>query len=325
VETGAHVTGVQIERGRATGVRYLRQGAVHEARAGREVVLAGGAVNSPQLLLLSGVGPADQLRRHGIEVIVDAPRVGEGLQDHPWCLPMWRTPAVPSLAEQATPENLALWRREAAGPMASNGPEAGGFARTRDGLPAPDLQLGVAPGPDPVLGEPPLRVASVLVVAVAPRSRGRVALRSADPAAKPLIDPGYLAVEADLDVLVAGVRLAREIAAGKELAGLTAGEHAPGEQVEDDQRLREWVRHNLGTSFHPTSSCAMGGGATAVCDPELRVRGVDGLRVVDASVLPAVPRGNTNAPTVAVAERAADLIRGNTPLPPVEPAVPRPA
>jgi len=139
-------------------------------------------------------------------------------------------------------------------------------------------------------------------------------LASADPAARPIIDPGYFSEEADLDVLVAGVRMARDIAAYEPLASITAGEIMPGAAVTDDEQIREWIRSTSGTMFHPTGTCAMGGNADAVCDPELRVRGVEGLRVVDASVMPMTPRGNTNAPTIAIAERAADLIRGNTPL-----------
>ena len=145
---------------------------------------------------------------------------------------------------------------------------------------------------------------------------GEVVVASADPAAKPIVDPAYFTDETDLEVLVAGVRMAREIAAREPLADITAGEVAPGEDLDDDERVRDWVRATAGTMFHPTGTCAMGGSAEAVCDPELRARGVEGLRVVDASVMPATPRGNTNAPTIAVAERAADLIRGDTPLSP---------
>jgi choline dehydrogenase len=322
VETGALATRVLIENGRAVGVAYLRQGTEHQARAGREVLLCGGAVNSPQLLLLSGVGPAGHLREHGIQVQVDAPTVGDGLQDHPTCFMVWDTPTTPHPLEEATPDNLALWRRERRGPMASHGVEAGGFARSHDGLAAPDLQFGVAGGPPPLpeLGEATRRVSSMIVVAVDVRSRGRLRLRSADPRAKAAIDPAYLADEADLEVLVRGVRQAREIAARQPFAGLTAGEFAPGAPPADDERLRAWVRGNVTTIFHPTGSCAMGGSEAAVCDPELRVRGVEGLRVVDASVMPTVPRGNTNAPTIAIAERAADLIRGATALAPADPA-----
>jgi choline dehydrogenase len=322
VVTDAPVTRVLIQDGRAVGVRYLRQGAEQEARAGREVLLCGGAVNSPQLLLLSGVGPADHLRELGIEVVADAPAVGDGLQDHPTCFLVWATPAVPHPLEEATPENLELWRRERRGPMASHGVEAGGFARSHDGLAAPDLQFGVAGGPPPpplsAPADPTRRAAATIVMAVDVRSRGRLRLRSADPRVKAVIDPAYLADEADLEVLVAGVRQAREVAARQPLAGLIAGEDAPGAHVGDEEQLRAWVRDHVTTIFHPTSSCAMGGSEAAVCDPELRVRGVEGLRVVDASVLPTVPRGNTNAPVIAVAERAADLIRGDTPLAPAD-------
>jgi choline dehydrogenase len=276
VTTGAEVTRVVVEDGHALGVRYLLDGAEHEVRAEREVILSAGAVKSPQLLLLSGIGPASHLREHGIAMVADASRVGAGLQDHPWCLVLWRTPDSPTLLEEITPDNLEQWRQEGRGPMASNGVEAGGFARSRDGLPAPDLQYGVAPVPDPTARERTARVVSQLVWAVEVSSRGRVSLRSADPLAKPLIDPAYLADDADLEVLVAGVRQAREIAAQAPLARHITVEDAPGEQVRDDDALRAWIRRNVGTIFHPTSTCAMGGGAEAVCDSELRVRGSTG-------------------------------------------------
>ena len=316
VETGADAGRLLLDGDRAAGVRYLRDGAWHQARAAREVIVAAGAVKTPQLLLLSGIGPADQLRAHRIPVVVDAPAVGARLQDHPMVVPGWRTPATRNLWEELTPEHLELWRRERRGPMASFGAEAGGFARSRADRPAPDLQFGAVPGPPPLpeLGPPSERAVGTLVSAVHVRSRGSVRLASADPAARPIVDPAYFADEADLDLLVVGVRMAREIAAREPLAGITAGEIMPGEDLDDDERVREWIRATAGTMFHPTGTCAMGGAADAVCDPELRVRGVEGLRVVDASVMPATPRGNTNAPTIAVAERAADLIRGNTPL-----------
>jgi choline dehydrogenase len=321
VATGALATRVLIEGGRAVGVRYLHQGAVCEARARREVLLSSGAINSPQLLMLSGVGPADHLFEHGIDLVFDAPKVGAGLQDHPGCISVWRTPGTRSLWdlwEEATPDDVAMWQREGRGPMASVGSEAGGFVRTLADLPAPDVQYCALPGagPDEDKSLPNWWGVSMVVGAIAVSSRGRVRLNSADPRARPAIDPAYLADEADLDVLLAGVRLAREIVGCAPLAGLTAGEYAPGEQVTGDEQLREWIRRNTVTMFHPTSSCAMGVTDQAVCDLALRVRGVEGLRVVDASVFPAIPRGNTNAPTIALAERAADLIRGNTPLTP---------
>jgi choline dehydrogenase len=318
VETGAVVGRLLLDGDRATGVRYVRDGAAREARAARGIVVACGAVRTPQLLMLSGIGPADHLRAHGVPVVVDAPAVGAGLQDHPMVLTGWRTPTTRNLWEEATPENLERWRRERRGPMASFGAEAGGFGRSGGDRPAPDLQFGAIPGPPPLpeLGPPSQRAVGTLVGAVHVRSRGRVRLASADPAARPLVDPAYFADEADLEVLVAGVRMVREIAACEPLAHLTAGELMPGEDVDDDERVRAWVRATAGSMFHPTGTCAMGGAAEAVCDPELRVRGVEGLRVVDASVMPVTPRGNTNAPTIALAQRAADLIRGDTPLAP---------
>jgi choline dehydrogenase len=321
VETGAHISRLLLEGDRATGVRYVKDGAPREATATREVVVACGAVRSPQLLLLSGIGPAEDLRAHHLPVVVDAPAVGAGLQDHPMVLTGWRTPGTRNLWEEATPENRERWRRDGSGPMASFGAEAGGFTRSSGDRPAPDLQLGAIPGPPPLpeLGPPAQRAVGTLVGAVHVRSRGRVTLASADPAARPLVDPAYFAAEDDLEVLVAGVRMAREIAASEPLASITDGELTPGADVIGDDRVRDWIRATAGTMFHPTGTCAMGAGE-AVCDPELRVRGVEGLRVVDASVMPATPRGNTNAPTIAVAERAADLIRGDTPLSVPDPA-----
>jgi choline dehydrogenase len=304
VLTGALVTRVLIERGRAIGVCFAHGGGEEDVRA-EEVVLAGGAINSPKLLMLSGVGPAAHLREHGIDTLVDAP-VGHGLRDHPLCIVEWDT-GEPSLWEQATPENLALWQRERRGPLTSSGAETAGFTRTRADLPAPDLQHGALPGPAPerALAMPDRRGVGMILIAVGAASRGRLELRSADPATPPHIDPGYLTEEADVDVLADGVRLAREIASHEPLAGLIDGEHAPGERAD----VRAWVRETVATAFHPGCSCAMGGSDDAVLDPELRVRGVDGLRVVDASAMPALPSGNTNAPVIALAERAADLIR----------------
>ncbi|MEU5877585.1 GMC family oxidoreductase N-terminal domain-containing protein [Spirillospora sp. NPDC047279] len=314
VVTDALVTRVLIENGRAAGVAYEARGESVEARAEAEVVLSGGAINSPQLLMLSGVGPADHLREHGIDVVADSP-VGRGLQDHPFVNVMFATPRHKALWELANARAFALWQALGRGPYASNVAEAGGFVRTTEGLPAPDLQYHVLPTPfvNQGLVESTERAVSVFVTAVAVGSRGALTLRSASPHAKPLIDPAYLADKADLDILVAGVRQAREIAATGPLAALAGGEWAPGEQVDDDAAIEDFVRRECATLFHPTSTCAMGGD-DAVCDPELRVRGVEGLRVVDASVMPTVPRGNTNAPTIAIAERAADLIRGRAPL-----------
>ncbi len=322
VETGAVAIRLLVEDQRVTGVRYVRDGGVHDVLARREVILSGGAINSPKLLMLSGIGPAAHLRDHDIDVVVDAPDVGARLQDHPMCLPSWRTPGITSLWEEfARPDSLERWQRDGSGPLASGGAEAGGFVRTQAGLPAPDLQIGALPGPPPDAryGLPDWEGIAVIVGAVQVHSRGRITLAAADPEVPPVIDAGYLTDEGDLDVLVAGVRIAREIVGSAPLAGLVDREEGPGAGVDTDDALRDWVRGNLGTMFHPVGTCAMGPTGDSVCDTDLRVRGVDGLRVVDASVMPVIPRGNTNAPTIAIAERAADLVRGDAPLAPGAP------
>jgi choline dehydrogenase len=307
VRTDATATRIVVEHGRAVGVEVAGE----VVRARREVVLCAGAIGSPHLLLVSGVGPAEDLRAHGVDVVVDAPAVGVGLQDHPRCVVQWATPGVPGLPEEATPANLELWRTTGTGPMSSCGAEAGGLVRSRPGAAVPDLQIGVIPGPAPEPGAAvPQRGVAALVTAVQVGSRGRVTLRDADPRTPPAVDPGFLTDPADLEVLVAGVLIARGITACPPLRDLVTAEVAPGVGAATEEAIRAWVRATVGSMFHPTSTCAMGAGDEAVCDPSLRVRGVAGLRVVDASVMPAITRANTNAPTIALAERAADLVRG---------------
>jgi choline dehydrogenase len=329
VLTDARATQVVIEAGRAAGVRYLRRGVEELARAETEVILAAGAIGSPQLLMLSGVGPADHLRDLGIMVRVDSAGVGANMSDHPVVTAMWDTPRTPALWEESTPANLARWRLRHSGPLTSNVAEAGGFSRTRPSLPAPDLQWHALPTPyqRAGLGDPSQRVFSLLIGLVEVGSRGQLWLRTADPRHKPAIDPAYLSDSSDIEPLVVGIRMAREFAAAGPLGKACKDELAPGPEVRTDAQVREFIRRDLGTLYHPVGTCAMGGDSrlaasrlTSVVDPELRVRGVERLRVVDASVMPVVPRGNTNAPTIAIAERAADLIIGRAPLEPADPA-----
>jgi len=329
VLTDARATQLVIEAGRAAGVRYLRRGAEELARAETEVILAAGAIGSPQLLMLSGVGPADHLRDLGIVVRVDSPGVGANMSDHPVVTAMWETPRTPGLWEESTPANLARWRLRHSGPLTSNVAEAGGFSRTRPSLPAPDVQWHALPTPyrRAGLGDPSERVFSLLIGLVEVGSRGQLWLRTADPRHKPAIDPAYLSDPSDIEPLAVGVRMAREFAAAGPLGKACRDELAPGPDVRTDAQVREFIRRDLSTLYHPVGTCAMGGDSllaasklTSVVDPELRVRGVERLRVVDASVMPVVPRGNTNAPTIAIAERAADLITGRAPLAPADPA-----
>lgn len=329
VQTDALVTGIEIEGGRATGVRYLRRGVEELAEAGSEVIVSCGVIGSPQLLMLSGIGPADHLREHDIAVLADSPGVGGNLSDHPVVTAMWSAPKTRSLWEKAGPANLARWQMTHTGPMTTNIAEAGGFFRTDPALPAPDIQWHVLPVPylDGGLADPARRALSVLITLLTVGSRGKVRLRSADPRHKPSIDPSYLSDLADLDPLVAAMSMAREFATARPLSRQLRSELAPGPDVGTVAELREWIRGNLSTLYHPVGTCAMGGDSrlaasklTSVLDTELRVRGVYGLRVVDASVMPTVPRGNTNAPTIAIAERAADLIQGRAPLAALDPA-----
>jgi choline dehydrogenase len=328
VQADALVTGVAIEGGRAVGVDYLLRGASETARAEAEVILAGGAIGSPQLLMLSGIGPADHLREHGIAVVADSPGVGANLCDHPVVTPIWHAPKIRGLWEKAGPRNLARWQLLHSGPMTTNVAESGGFSRSDPALPAPDIQWHAIPAPhqNGGLTDPAIRAFSLLIALVSVSSRGRIRLRGADPRHKPAIDAGYLSGSADIEPLVWAVRQAREFAAARPLSRICTSELTPGGDVRTDAEIVDFIRHNLSTIYHPVGTCAMGGDSklaasrlTSVVDPELRVRGIDGLRVVDASVMPAVPRGNTNVPTIAIAERAADLIAGRAPLAAIEP------
>jgi choline dehydrogenase len=330
VATDTLAARIVVEGGRAIGVRYLQGGSEEFAVAESEVIVCAGAIGSPHLLMLSGVGPAGHLREHGIPVAVDSPGVGANLSDHPLVTAMWHTPGTRALWEGATVRNMTRWRLRHSGPLASNIAEAGGFSRSRPSLPAPDLQWHALPTPyqRQGLADPSTRALSVLITLVSVGSRGSVRLRCSDPRHKPLIDPAYLSDGSDIDPLVEGIRVAREFAAAGPLARICGAELAPGIDVRSDAELREFIRRDLATLYHPAGTCAMGGDSrlaasrlTSVVDPELRVRGVERLRVVDASVMPTVPRGDTNAPTIAIAERAADLIAGRAPLEPADPAL----
>jgi choline dehydrogenase len=334
VRTTALVTKINIGNGTtagnanpaATGVTYLHDGELRTDRANAEVIVCGGAINSPQLLMLSGIGPADHLTSVGIDVIVDSPGVGANLSDHPAVPVIWSTPSLKSLWEQAGPAGAIRWQLTHRGPLTSNVSESGGFATTTSGLPAPDLQWHVLPVEfrDEGLADPARRAMTVLVTLVDVASRGRIKLRSADPRHRAAIDPGYLSDPEDRDAatLLGGVKMAREFATARPMAQVCTTELAPGAHLTRDADLVTYIQQSVATLFHPVGTCAMGGTTrhNSVVDPELRVRGVANLRVVDASVMPTVPRGNTNAPTIAIAERAADLIAGRAPLAPLDPA-----
>ncbi|MBL0373504.1 choline dehydrogenase [Rhizobium sp. KVB221] len=309
---------VLFERGRATGIRFDRGGAQQTVRAEREVILCGGAINSPQLLQLSGIGPADLLRTHGIDVIVDAPDVGRNLQDHLCIYIKHRCLTEDSLASRLTPLGKlrigAEWLFMQSGPGASNQFEVGGFIRSRAGVEHPDLQyhfLPIAVGYEHELG--PAKIGPSYQVdadALRPESRGHVSIASADPRVAPIIDPNYLATEGDRQVMRDAVRLTRELFAASAFDPYRGEEFMPGKSVQSDSEIDAYVRATAESAYHPSCTCRMGSDAKAVVDPDCRVNGVEGLRVVDASIMPSVVSGNLNAPTMMIAEKAADHIRG---------------
>jgi choline dehydrogenase len=314
VRTGAMVSRVVVEGGRAVGVSYLHGPEEKVAHVEREVVLSGGAVNSPQLLMLSGIGPAAHLREVGVEVVLDLPGVGRNLHDHPAVPLVWHSKDTTDLAEHNNLVNFARAKATGTGPLVSNVGEAGGFFRSRDGLAAPDLQVHFAPSGfyDNGLHEPTTRKLTVAPTLVNVHSRGQVRLRSTDPRWHPEIDPAYYDDQADLDAMVAGAQRLIETVESGPVARYVDRPFLPGSAVPSEADLVEHIRRETQTLYHPVGTCAMGTGEQSVVDPELRVRGIDGLRVADASVMPVVPRGNTNAPAIMVGEKAVDLLRGTT-------------
>ena len=317
VRTGALVERVELEGDRAAGVRLRdRRGRSEVVRAEREVILSAGVIGSPQLLMLSGIGPADHLHEMGVGVAVDQPGVGADLQDHPYVTCVWEASVAESLYGADRPRPTLEWLLRRTGPLTSSVAEAFAFVRSRPGLPAADLQYHFAPAYFVRNGQEEFdgHAFTMGPVLISPRSRGSVRLRSADPAAKPRILTNALADPEDVAALVTGIELAREIAAAEPLAGAVAREIYPGPSVRDDADVEAFVRRFAELLYHPSGTCRMGG-EDAVLDPELRVRGVEGLRVCDASIFPVIPGGNTNAPTIMVAERGADLIRGRVAAP----------
>ena len=313
VLTDTHVLGVSISQGRAVGVDVDRHGTRQFLRAEREVVLSAGALNTPQLLMLSGIGPADHLARHGISTVVDNPNVGAHLMDHPLYTVNFETSAKGTLDAAESPRHLADYFLRRRGLLTSNIPECGGFIHTRTGDSAPAMQLMCCPGFFQNHGQqrhdrPGFTIACSLVGS---RSRGVVRLRTADPKAKVATTYNYFAELADMEAMVDAIEVARDIAAAAPLRGITGREIHPGESARSRFELEQKVRREVEHTYHPACTARIGTEADGVVDAQLRVHGVDGLRVADASVFPIVPHGNTHAPTVMVGEKAADLIREN--------------
>jgi choline dehydrogenase len=314
VRTKVTVLGVELEGQRAVGVRLRKgRGSVEVVRAAREVLLSAGAIGSPQLLLLSGIGPADELHAVGVEARHNLPGVGRNLQDHPFVTMIWEVSDRDTLYGAEKPKPLAEWLLRKSGKLSSTVAEVVAFTRTRGGLAAPDIQfhMGAAYFEDHGAEEYDGHCMVIAPVLVSPRARGQVWLRSADPTAKPRIITNTLSEPEDLESMIAGMSLAREIAAQGPLRELVLKELKPGSAVVDRGELEADLRRRLMLIYHPVGTARMSDSdELAVVDSQLRVHGLQGLRVVDASVMPRIVGGNTNAPTIMIAERAADLIRG---------------
>lgn len=326
VLTGARATRLKLDGKRAAGVDYLRRGRAHTALARREVLVAGGALNSPQLLLLSGIGPEDELERHGIPVRHVLPGVGRNLQDHLDVLVVQRSTRPVSLGVSlatlpALFKHLYDYVLHRTGPLTSNSAEGGGFVRSAAGEAIPDLQFHFTPAHLDGHARS-LRSAAFTMLghgyalhacALRPHSRGRVALRSADPLDDPLIDPDFLSDPADLALMVKGVRAARAVLAAPPFDPYRGEEIFPGAAVQSDEEIARFIRRKAESIYHPAGTCAMGQGDMAVVDDTLRVHGIAGLRVADASIMPTLVGGNTNAPAVMIGEKASDLVLGQGP------------
>lgn len=319
VLTGVHVTKVQIEHGQAVGVEWIRNGAQHSARADREVILSAGALQSPQVLQLSGVGPAALLRQHGITVHADVPEVGANLQDHYQARVIVRLRKPMSLNDQVrSPIGLAKmgvqWLFGQRGPLTVGAGQVGGMVCSRLATNGrPDVLFNVMPLSVDKPGDPlhDFSGFSASATQCRPLSRGTVHIASVDPTKAPLIVSNYLTEPHDVAVLVEGLKMLREIYRQPAFRELVAqGEYMPGDDMQSDADLERFARHKGGTIFHASGTCRMGGDQYSVVDPQLRVRGVDRLRVIDASVMPSMTSTNTNAATLMIAEKGSAMVLG---------------
>ena len=319
IVSGALATRVLFEGRRAVGIEYLQDGVTHAVRASAEVILAGGAFNTPQLMQLSGLGPAALLQQHGIDVIADMPGVGADLQDHYHARMVYRCKQPISMNDVLASKRrslmaglrYALTRR---GLLAMGAAYAGGFFRTDETAATPDVQCHIMLFSGDTIAPPlhPFSGISCPLIVLRPESRGHVRIKSADPRSPPAIQPRYLSAAKDRYVMVAGLRALRRILSSPALAPFMEAEHDPGPACASDEDLLDFARRKGSTVYHPTSTCRMGNDPAAVVDARLRVRGFERLRIIDASIMPALVSGNTNAATIMIAEKGADMILADT-------------
>ena len=317
VITDAHTTRILMEGQRAVGVEYRHGNSTHQLKCSREVLLCAGALQSPQILMLSGIGPKAHLQENGLPVVHDVPGVGQNLHDHVDVVLVHNAPTLTDLFGVTVGglvravKGIFEWRKHRTGILTTNFAEAGGFAKSSPSEPVPDLQYHfviakmVNHGRANTFG----MGYSVHVCLLNPLSRGSIKLASKDPMATPLIDPNFLADPGDLERMVKGFKLTRTLLAQPALAGYGGTETAASASAQTDSQIADFIRNHADTIYHPVGSCRMGSGPLDVVDAQLRVRGIQNLRVVDASIMPTVVSGNTNAPTVMIAEKAAEMIR----------------
>ncbi|MEM7333283.1 MAG: choline dehydrogenase [Chloroflexota bacterium] len=309
-ETEAHVMRLTFDGKKCTGLVYQQGGQKHQVAATKEVILCGGTINSPQILMLSGIGPAEHLKEHGIDVVMDLPGVGENLQDHLAVMLTYHCPQPISLASAESVGNLAKYLLLKKGMLTSNVGESGGFIKINEDSPAPDIQYHFAPAFFVLHGfdNPEGHGFTIGPTLVNVKSKGYIKLKGNDPFLHPEIQPNYFSDERDMDLMVAGMRVARKIAAQAAFDGFRGEEHLPGEAAQTDEELKAHIRKFVQTLYHPVGTCKMGVDPMAVVNPSLQVQGVENLRVVDASVMPTIINANTNAPTIMIAEKVADMI-----------------
>ena len=327
IKTNAMTQNIVLENDRATGVIFSNKNQTHHVKANREVIVCAGTVNSPQILMLSGIGPNEELSKHGIAVKVDLPGVGKNLQDHVDCVMSWECTKPVTLYADLRADKIT-WS-VIQGMMFGEGItttfpyEAGAFMKSRPELVAPDVQLHFMPAlentanlhfPNPFKKQKTetnhgftLRVGPVN-----PQSRGEITLRSADPNDAPKIQPNYLSTEFDINTMIEGIRMAREVIAQSAFEEYRGAEIAPGADIQSPDDLTAWLRATAMTTFHPVGTCKMGTDKMAVVDDRLRVHGVEGLRVADASIMPIISSGNTNAPAIMIGEKCAEFILSNS-------------
>jgi len=310
IKTGAHVTRLLFDKNKVIGVEFVQDGKTEQSRVNREVILSGGAINSPQTLMLSGVGPADHLRAMDIPVVADLPGVGQNLMDHLLIGVEYECREPIGLHKADNVKNILKYLLFKKGPLTSSVAEAAAFLKTDPSQPAPNIELVFAPVfyMDNGFKNPDLHGFSIGVALQKPESKGHIRLKSKDPFVAPAIQPNYLASETDLSACVEGVKLAREIFGSKQFNRFRGKEWWPGEAAKTYDDFAEHIRQTAETIYHPVGACRVGNDALAVVDDRLRAHGVEGLRVVDASVVPLQITGHTNAPTIAIAEKATDLI-----------------